>query len=197
METSITTLHFNAYRLNIFFNINLILKLVPYLNVLVMKRKLLLTSLSIAFASIVIAKSSCKADYFKIVASNPDSTKEQLLTAFYKSNPHTVLFYNNSSVLNSTAQKVLDGIITELKTDPSKKATVTAHLFDPTGPAPGVMRLLKDMANSVKTYLVNNGIDAKRVKIKNAPGEPSANPQPVASENIRKQFSGRADLVIN
>jgi OOP family OmpA-OmpF porin len=28
------------------------------------------------------------------------------------------------------------------------------------------MRLSKDRANSVKTYLVNSGVDAKRVKVK-------------------------------
>jgi OOP family OmpA-OmpF porin len=75
-----------------------------------------------------------------------------------------IQFEFDSSVLKTSSYPVLDATSADLR---SNSSTVTlAGYASSEGTAAHNMRLSKDRANSVKTYLVNSGVDAKRLKIK-------------------------------
>ncbi len=76
-----------------------------------------------------------------------------------------IQFEFDSSVLRTSAYPTLDKVSADMRSN----TTMTIE-FDGYASSEGStahnMRLSKDRANSVKTYLVNSGVDAKRVKIK-------------------------------
>jgi len=75
-----------------------------------------------------------------------------------------IQFEFDSSVLRTSAFPILDATSADLR---SSKATVTVNGYASSeGTAAHNLRLSKDRANSVKTYLVNSGVDAKHVKVK-------------------------------
>ena len=75
-----------------------------------------------------------------------------------------IQFEFDSSVLKTSAYPTLDKTSADLRANSS---TVTlAGYASSEGTAAHNMRLSRDRANSVKTYLVNSGVDAKRLKIK-------------------------------
>lgn len=77
--------------------------------------------------------------------------------------PSNIQFDFDSSILRPSSYPVLDNISADLK---SNQVTVTiAGYASSEGTAAHNMRLSKDRANSVKTYLVNSGVDPKRLKI--------------------------------
>jgi OOP family OmpA-OmpF porin len=75
-----------------------------------------------------------------------------------------IQFDFDSSVLRTSSYPVLDASSADLR---SGSATVELDGYASSeGTAAHNLRLSKDRANSVKTYLVNSGVDAKRVKVK-------------------------------
>ena len=80
-------------------------------------------------------------------------------------NPYgNIQFEFDSSVLKTSSYPVLDATSADMRANSS---TVTlAGYASSEGTAAHNMRLSKDRANSVKTYLVNSGVDAKRLKVK-------------------------------
>jgi OmpA-OmpF porin, OOP family len=75
-----------------------------------------------------------------------------------------IQFEFDSSVLKTSSYPVLDATSADLR---SKGGSLTlAGYASSEGTAAHNMRLSRDRANSVKTYLVNSGVDAKRLKIK-------------------------------
>jgi len=75
-----------------------------------------------------------------------------------------IQFDFDSSVLRTSSYPVLDATSADLR---SGSSTVTvAGYASSEGTAAHNMRLSRDRANSVKTYLVNSGVDAKRLKVK-------------------------------
>ncbi len=75
-----------------------------------------------------------------------------------------IQFEFDSSVLRTSSYPVLDASSADLR---SSGATITlAGYASSEGTAAHNMRLSKDRANSVKTYLVNSGVDAKKLKVK-------------------------------
>jgi OOP family OmpA-OmpF porin len=75
-----------------------------------------------------------------------------------------IQFEFDSSVLKTSSYPVLDATSADLR---SNASTLTlAGYASSEGTAAHNMRLSRDRANSVKTYLVNSGVDAKRLKIK-------------------------------
>ena len=75
-----------------------------------------------------------------------------------------IQFEFDSSVLKTDSYPILDATSADLR---STGATVTlAGYASSEGTAAHNMRLSKDRANSVKTYLVNSGVDAKKLKVK-------------------------------
>jgi OOP family OmpA-OmpF porin len=75
-----------------------------------------------------------------------------------------IQFDFDSSVLRTSSYPVLDASSADLR---SSNATVTLNGYASSeGTAAHNLRLSKDRANSVKTYLVNSGVDAKRIKVK-------------------------------
>lgn len=75
-----------------------------------------------------------------------------------------IQFEFDSSVLRTSAYPALDATSADLR---SSGSTVTVKGYASSeGTAAHNMQLSKDRANSVKTYLVNSGVDAKKVKVK-------------------------------
>jgi len=75
-----------------------------------------------------------------------------------------IQFDFDSSVLRTSSYPVLDASSADLRS-----GTATVELdghASSEGTAAHNMRLSKDRANAVKTYLVNSGVDAKRIKVK-------------------------------
>ncbi|MDB5015248.1 MAG: flagellar motor protein MotB, partial [Mucilaginibacter sp.] len=75
-----------------------------------------------------------------------------------------IQFEFDSSVLKPSSYPVLDATSQDLRNN--TKIIEIAGYASSEGTAVHAMRLSRDRANSVKTYLVNSGVDAKRLKIK-------------------------------
>ena len=76
-----------------------------------------------------------------------------------------IQFEFDSSVLRTSSYPVLDATSADLRTNSGKMVELDGFASSE-GTAAHNMRLSKDRANSVKTYLVNSGVDAKRLKVK-------------------------------
>lgn len=76
-----------------------------------------------------------------------------------------IQFEFDSSVLRTSSYPALDLTSADLRANADKKIELDGYASSE-GTAAHNMRLSKDRANSVKTYLVNSGVDAKRVKVK-------------------------------
>ena len=76
-----------------------------------------------------------------------------------------IQFEFNSSVLRTSSYPTLDKVSSMLRADKSKTIQLDGHA-SAEGTDAYNMQLSIDRANSVKTYLVNSGVDAKRVAIK-------------------------------
>jgi len=97
-----------------------------------------------------------------IVFPKPDSSA---LAAQAPATPYSnIQFEFDSSVLRTSSYPVLDATSADLRST-SKKVEVDGFASSE-GTAAHNISLSKDRANSVKTYLVNSGVDAKKVKIK-------------------------------
>ncbi|WP_183565294.1 OmpA family protein [Mucilaginibacter sp. SP1R1] len=75
-----------------------------------------------------------------------------------------IQFEFDSSVLRTSSYPVLDATSADLRS--SGKAVEVDGYASSEGTAAHNIALSKDRANSVKTYLVNSGVDAKKVKVK-------------------------------
>jgi len=96
-----------------------------------------------------------------IVFPKPDTIKAAVATVTPYSN---IQFEFDSSVLKTSSYPVLDATSADMRTNSS--VLTLAGYASSEGTAAHNMRLSKDRANSVKTYLVNSGVDAKRLKVK-------------------------------
>jgi len=76
-----------------------------------------------------------------------------------------IQFEFDSSVLRTSSYPALDATSSDLRANASKKIELDGYASSE-GTAAHNLRLSRDRANSVKTYLVNSGVDAKRVKVK-------------------------------
>jgi OOP family OmpA-OmpF porin len=96
-----------------------------------------------------------------IVFPKPDSS----LTAKPVGTPYSnIQFEFDSSVLRTSSYPVLDATSADLRS--AGKGVEVDGFASSEGTAAHNMQLSKDRANSVKTYLVNSGVDAKKVKVK-------------------------------
>jgi OOP family OmpA-OmpF porin len=95
-----------------------------------------------------------------IVFPKPDTTAAAPAAAAYSN----IQFEFDSSVLRTSSYPVLDATSADLR---SSGAKVELDGFASSeGTAAHNMVLSRDRANSVKTYLVNSGVDAKKIKVK-------------------------------
>lgn len=76
-----------------------------------------------------------------------------------------IQFEFDSSVLKTSSYPVLDATSADLRTNSGKTVELAGYASSE-GTAAHNLRLSRDRANSVKTYLVNSGVDAKRLKVK-------------------------------
>jgi OOP family OmpA-OmpF porin len=75
-----------------------------------------------------------------------------------------IQFEFDSSVLKTSSYPILDATSADLRSS-GKTAELDGYASSE-GTAAHNMRLSKDRANSVKTYLVNSGVEAKKLKVK-------------------------------
>ena len=94
-----------------------------------------------------------------IVFPKADSTVATPATAY-----SNIQFEFDSSVLRTSSYPVLDATSADLRS--SGSAVEVDGFASSEGTAAHNLSLSKDRANSVKTYLVNSGVDAKKVKVK-------------------------------
>lgn len=147
--------------------------------------KTLRTSLLLAvFALFAFFMQSCKTR--KVAAKPTPVTKQETPPAEEKPAPQpepvmkaaepapvekpnydfsNVFFEFNSGVLKTSSFEVLDKIAREMKKDPSMKYIINGH-SSLEGSASHNMSLSVDRANSVKSYLVNAGIDGSNFVVK-------------------------------
>ena len=76
-----------------------------------------------------------------------------------------IQFEFDSSVLRTSSYPVLDATSADLRSAAGKAIELDGYASSE-GTAAHNLRLSKDRANSVKTYLVNSGVDSKRIKVK-------------------------------
>jgi OOP family OmpA-OmpF porin len=76
-----------------------------------------------------------------------------------------IQFEFDSSVLRTSSYPTLDLTSADMRTNPKKVYELDGYASSE-GTAAHNLRLSKDRANSVKTYLVNSGVDAKHLKVK-------------------------------
>ena len=76
-----------------------------------------------------------------------------------------IQFEFDSSVLRTSAYPTLDKVSADMRSNANMTIELDGYASSE-GSAAHNMRLSKDRANSVKTYLVNSGVDAKRLKVK-------------------------------
>ena len=108
-------------------------------------------------AGTIVDGSGCEIKFPK-----PDTTAAAASTPGTYSN---IQFEFDSSVLRTSAYPTLDKASADLRSNPNMTIELDGYASSE-GSAAHNMRLSKDRANSVKTYLVNSGVDAKRLKIK-------------------------------
>ncbi|MFM6975972.1 MAG: OmpA family protein [Sphingobacteriaceae bacterium] len=103
----------------------------------------------------------------------------------------SIQFEFNSSVLKTSAYPALDELSADLRTNTDKVVELDGHASEE-GTEAYNMQLSKDRANSVKTYLVNSGVEAKRITTKGF-GET----RPVASNTTEegRQLNRRVEIV--
>ncbi len=76
-----------------------------------------------------------------------------------------IQFEYNSSVLRTSSYPTLDKVSSMLRSDKAKSIQLDGHA-SAEGTDAYNMQLSIDRANAVKTYLVNSGVDAKRISVK-------------------------------
>jgi OOP family OmpA-OmpF porin len=76
-----------------------------------------------------------------------------------------IMFEFDSSVLKTSSYPILDKVSADLRGNTGRKLYLEGHA-SAEGTESYNMSLSKDRANSVKTYLVNSGVDAKRISVK-------------------------------
>jgi OmpA-OmpF porin, OOP family len=76
-----------------------------------------------------------------------------------------IMFEFDSSVLKTSSYPTLDKLSSDLKANSSTAVTLDGHA-SAEGTDSYNMNLSRDRANSVKTYLVNSGVDAGRITVK-------------------------------
>jgi OOP family OmpA-OmpF porin len=96
-------------------------------------------------------------------------------TTSYPSTYSNIMFEFDSSVLKTSSYPTLDQLSADLKANPSAQLTLNGYA-SAEGTEAYNLRLSDDRANSVKTYLVNSGVDASRITTK-----PYGEANPVAS----------------
>ena len=101
-----------------------------------------------------------------------------------------VQFEFNSGVLKTASFSILDKAATEIKKDPSAKFTINGH-SSAEGTVEHNMSLSVDRANSVKSYLVNAGINAANLSIK---GHGASDPMTSNDTEAGKALNRRVEI---
>lgn len=104
-----------------------------------------------------------------------------------------VQFEFNSGVLKTASFSILDKAATEIKKDPSAKFVINGH-SSAEGTPEHNMSLSVDRANSVKSYLVNAGVNAANLEIK---GHGATEPMTSNDTEAGKILNRRVEIKTN
>jgi len=99
-----------------------------------------------------------------VIVFPKDTTTKVAAPAAVTTPYSNIQFEFDSSVLKTSSYPVLDATSADLRS--SGKTETLAGYASSEGTAAHNLRLSKDRANSVKTYLVNSGVEAKHLKVK-------------------------------
>jgi OmpA-OmpF porin, OOP family len=115
-------------------------------------------------AGTVVDGSGCPINFPKIDTSLFMRKVAEVATKAYSN----IQFEFDSSILKTSSYPTLDVISADLRANPGKATELDGFTSndEKNGSAASNMRLSRDRANSVKTYLVNSGVNPKRLKIK-------------------------------
>ncbi|MBK0380710.1 OmpA family protein [Mucilaginibacter segetis] len=139
--------------------------------------------LAIAILSSVVLLPACKTKK-KVVAAKPTPAAEPAKPVVAETpkpepakptppppapkpdyNFKNIQFEFNSGILKTDAYPILDNAVTEMKKDPSVKFVLNGN-SSAEGTTEHNMALSVERANSVKTYLVNSGVNADNLMVK-------------------------------
>ncbi|AOM79233.1 OmpA family protein [Pedobacter steynii] len=104
-----------------------------------------------------------------------------------------VQFEFNSDVLKTASFEILDQVVREMKKEPSAKLTLNGH-SSAEGTPEHNMSLSVDRANSVKSYLVNAGINGANLMIK---GHGATSPITSNTTEEGKALNRRVEFKVN
>lgn len=104
-----------------------------------------------------------------------------------------VQFEFNSGVLKTASFSILDAAATEIKKDPAAKFIINGH-SSAEGTPEHNMSLSVDRANSVKSYLVNAGVNAANLTIK---GHGAEEPMTSNDTEAGKVLNRRVEIKTN
>lgn len=112
-------------------------------------------------AGTIVDGSGCELKFPK-----PDTTGVGVVVGVVTPGTYSnIQFEFNSSVLRTSAYPTLDRVSADMRSNTGTSMELDGFASSE-GTAAYNMQLSKDRANSVKTYLVNSGVNAKRLKVK-------------------------------
>jgi outer membrane protein OmpA-like peptidoglycan-associated protein len=124
---------------------------------------------------VVSADTSKKAHYVQVATPAKMATPQPIVAAATPQidiNKAKIQFEFDSSVLKTEAYPVLDEVALFMKTNPSEKFVLRGYASFEGTPEHNIV-LSADRANSVRTYLINGGVNAENIIAK---GYGTANP---------------------
>lgn len=104
-----------------------------------------------------------------------------------------VQFEFNSDVLKTASFEILDRVAREMKKDASAKLTLNGH-SSAEGSVAHNMSLSVDRANSVKSYLINAGVNASNLTVK---GFGATKPATANTTEAGKALNRRVEFQVN
>jgi len=149
--------------------------------------------------SLVEIKESSECSCKEVKTINKDSVKVEIVKSYYDSANvkafvlNNLVFESNKSKLMPASNAELDKLVNYLKTNPTK----TIELFgytDNTGKELDNIKLSEARVKSVADYLINKGIESKRITFK---GYGSKNPIKPNDTEFNKAKNRRVEFKIN
>lgn len=140
---------------------------------------------------------NCKGDY-----SPPAFEREEVMNLLRNAYPNSIFFEYDRTVLDTLYHPMLDSLVKKLKASGQSiqlNCYYSIEYFNITGEgqsstAAHGLQQAKDIGNSVKTYFVNSGVNAKKIKIKSF-GQSFINKFSVTKDSeFGRQLNRRVDI---
>lgn len=106
------------------------------------------------------------------------------------------LFENNKSNLKSGAEIFLNDYVNLLKLNPTVKVRIVSYPDSPTDPNKNA-KLTQERSESIRNFLINNGIEPDRLKAESTTNIDPNNPIPSGKASKGKKYVGLSYLIID